>query len=87
MAPQWLQGRRGGGQRLYSREEVERLALILDLSKNLGVNLAGVDIILRMRARLESLQGEVERMLDQMEGSLREEFQEKIRSIFEEEEQ
>jgi len=80
-------GRRGGGQRLYSREDVERLALILDLSKNLGVNLAGVDIILRMRARLESLQGEVERMLDQMEGSLREEFQEKIRSIFEEEEQ
>ncbi len=76
-----------GGQRLYSREDVERLALILDLSKNLGVNRAGVDIILRMRQRLESLQGEVERMLEQMEGSLREEFQEKIRSIFEEEEQ
>ncbi len=74
-----------GGQRLYSREDVERLALILDLTKNLGVNRAGVDIILRMRARLESLQGEVERMLEQMEGSLREEFQEKIRSIFEEE--
>ncbi len=73
-----------GGQRLYSREDVERLALILDLTKNLGVNRAGVDIILRMRQRLESLQGEVERMLEQMDGSLREEFQEKIRSIFEE---
>ena len=77
-------GSRGGGQRLYSRLDVERLALILDLTRNLGVNRAGVDIILRMRARLESLQGEVEQMLKQMEGTMREEFQEKIRSIFEE---
>ncbi len=72
------------GQRLYSRQDVERLVLILDLSRNLGVNRAGVDIILRMRQRLESLQGEVELMLKQMDGSLREEFQQKIRSIFEE---
>lgn len=76
---------RGSGQRLYSRADVERLGLILDLTRNMGVNRAGVDIILRMRSRLESLQAEVEQMLQQMEGSLREEFQEKIRSIFEEE--
>jgi MerR family transcriptional regulator/heat shock protein HspR len=81
-------GRSGGegSQRLYSKADVERLGLILDLTRNLGVNRAGVDIILRMRQRLESLQEEVERMLERMDGAMREEFQEKIRCIFEEEE-
>lgn len=78
-------GRRGGGQRLYSRADVERLGLILDLTRNLGVNRAGVDIILRMRQKLASLQLEVERMLLCLDGSRREEFQEKIRDIFEQE--
>ena len=76
---------RGSGQRLYSRADVERLGLILDLTRNMGVNRAGVDIILRMRARLEGLLAEVEQMLLQMDGSLRDEFQEKIKNIFEEE--
>ena len=74
----------GSGQRMYSKADVERLGLVLDLTRDLGVNRAGVDIILRMRQRLESLQGEVEKMLECLEGGLREEFQEKIRSIFEE---
>ncbi len=78
-------GTQGSGQRLYSRADVERLGLILDLTRNMGVNRAGVDIILRMRARLEGLLAEVEQMLLQMDGSLRDEFQEKIRSILEEE--
>lgn len=76
---------RQGGQRLYSRNDVERLGLILDLTRNLGVNRAGVDIILRMRRRLEVLQAEVETMMDLMHDDVRDRFQDKIRKIFEEE--
>lgn len=81
-------GRSGGegSQRLYSKADVERLGLIIDMTRNLGVNRAGVEIILRMRQRLESLQQEVEQMLRHMDGAMREEFQEKIRCIFEEDE-
>ena len=78
-------GRAGGetGQRLYSRSDVERLSLILDLTRNMGVNRAGVDIILRMQSRLERLQGEVEVMIEHLEAPVREEFKLKIRSVFE----
>jgi MerR family transcriptional regulator/heat shock protein HspR len=76
-----------GGQRLYSESDVERLGLILELTRDLGVNRAGVDIILRMRHRLESLQSEVEQMLDEIEAERRLEFREKIRKIFFEEEE
>jgi len=78
--------KRMGGQRLYSESDVERLGLILELTRDLGVNRAGVDIILRMRHRLESLQSEVEDMLGAMEADMRLEFREKIRKIFFEEE-
>jgi len=78
---------RMGGQRLYSESDVERLGLILELTRDLGVNRAGVEIILRMRRRLERLQNEVEEMLQSMEDGTRVEFMEKIRRIFFEEEE
>ncbi len=79
--------KRMGGQRLYSETDVERLNLVLELTRDLGVNRAGVEIILRMRHRLESLQSEVEEMLQAMEDDMRVEFREKIRKIFFEEEE
>jgi MerR family transcriptional regulator/heat shock protein HspR len=75
---------RAGGRRLYSQADVERLSLILDLTREMGVNRAGVDIILRMRDRLESLQQEVEEMMGFLEEGLRDDFEEKIRRIFSE---
>lgn len=83
----FISPRRMGGQRLYSEADVERLGLILELTRDLGVNRAGVDIILRMRRRLEGLQSEVEEMLQAMEDDMRLEFREKIRKIFFEEEE
>lgn len=79
--------KRMGGQRLYSETDVERLNLVLELTRDLGVNRAGVEIILRMRHRLESLQSEIEEMLQSMEDDMRVEFREKIRKIFFEEEE
>jgi MerR family transcriptional regulator/heat shock protein HspR len=49
--------------RLYSMEDVERLAMILRLTRELGVNRSGVEIILRLRQRLEAFQRETEEMM------------------------
>jgi len=51
-----------GNTRLYSQEDVERLKMILNLTRELGVNLAGVEIILRMKEQIEELQRETERL-------------------------
>jgi MerR family transcriptional regulator/heat shock protein HspR len=48
-----------GNTRLYSDKDLERLETILSLTRDLGVNLAGVEIILNMRERIEQMQGEV----------------------------
>ena len=76
---------RVGGARLYSQEDVERIRMILNLTKELGVNRAGVDIILRMRRRFEALQIEMEQMMDHLENDIRKEFRKRIKEVFEEE--
>jgi MerR family transcriptional regulator, heat shock protein HspR len=47
-----------GNVRLYTDEDVERLELILNLTRDMGVNLAGVEIILNMREKMEQMQRE-----------------------------
>ena len=80
-----LRPQRVGGARLYSQEDVERIRMILNLTKELGVNRAGVDIILRMRRRFEALQIEMEQMMDHLENDIRKEFRKRIKEVFEEE--
>jgi MerR family transcriptional regulator/heat shock protein HspR len=48
-----------GNTRLYSEDDLQQLELILTLTRELGVNLAGVEVILNMRRKMESLQSEV----------------------------
>jgi len=48
-----------GNTRLYSEEDLEQLETILSLTRDLGVNLAGVEIILNMRKRITQMQDEV----------------------------
>lgn len=48
-----------GNTRLYSEEDLEQLATILSLTRDLGVNLAGVEIILNMRRKMDQMQREV----------------------------
>ena len=48
-----------GNTRLYSEEDLEQLQVILALTRDLGVNLAGVEIILNMRRKTELMQHEV----------------------------
>ncbi len=52
-----------GNTRLYTESDLERLDIILSLTRDLGVNLAGVEVILHMRERMERLQNEVAQMV------------------------
>jgi MerR family transcriptional regulator/heat shock protein HspR len=51
--------RTDGNTRLYSEEDLRQLEVILNLTRDLGVNLAGVEIVLNMRRRMEQVQQEV----------------------------
>ena len=51
--------RSNGNTRLYDDTDLRRLEVILSLTRDLGVNLAGVEVILNMRANMERLQREV----------------------------
>lgn len=51
--------RTDGNTRLYGEEDIERLETILSLTRDLGVNLAGVEIILNMREKMARMQHEV----------------------------
>ncbi len=66
--------RSGGNTRLYSEEDVEKLEMILRLTRELRVNLAGVDIILSMREKMEQMQRDREETIF----SLREELAREI---------
>ena len=56
--------RTAGNIRLYSQREVDRLHKISRLTQDLGVNLAGVEIILRMTEQIEDLQGTIDTLQD-----------------------
>lgn len=71
-------------QRLYSEEDVERLSMILRLTRDLGVNKAGVEVILRLMQRLEGMQKEIEEMMNYLEENTRRDFAERLKRIFSE---
>src|SRR5882724_7732910 len=58
------------GTRYYTEEDVERLELILGLTRDLGVNLAGVEIILNMRGKMNQMQREFENFLQYIRENL-----------------
>ena len=59
-----------GNTRLYSEEDLEQLETILSLTRDLGVNLAGVEIILNMRRKIEAMQLEVNEFMDYVKREL-----------------
>lgn len=59
-----LPSRSVGNTRLYEDSDLERLEIILSLTRELGVNLAGVEIILNMRAKMNEMQREFERFFE-----------------------
>ena len=53
-----------GNTRLYTDEDLKRLEFILMLTREMGVNLAGVEIILNMRDKMERIQKQVNELVD-----------------------
>lgn len=56
-----------GNTRLYTAEDLERLELILSLTRDLGVNLAGVEVVLNMRQRIEEMKSEMAEFIKYVE--------------------
>ena len=56
-----------GNTRLYTDTDLERLEVILSLTRDLGVNLAGVEIILNMREKMDAMQREFERFFEYLQ--------------------
>src|SRR5687768_17527173 len=52
-----------GNTRLYTSEDLERLEVILHLTRDLGVNLAGVEIILNMREKMGEMQTQIQEFI------------------------
>lgn len=59
-----------GNTRLYTDEDLERLEVILKLTRELGVNLAGVEIIMNMREKMAAMQGQIEQFVETLNEEL-----------------
>ncbi len=62
--------------RLYSEKDIERLKSIINLTQDMGVNLAGVEIVLRMREQMEEMQDMVEELLRRLAEKIQRQFTE-----------
>src|SRR5450631_3920206 len=62
--------RSDGNTRLYTDGDLERLEVILHLTRELGVNLAGVEIILNMREKMADMQGQIEEFVSSLNREL-----------------
>ena len=60
-----------GNTRHYTDEDLERLEVILKLTRDLGVNLAGVEIILNMREKMEAMQRQIEQFIKELNMEIR----------------
>jgi MerR family transcriptional regulator/heat shock protein HspR len=56
--------RTSGNTRLYGLDEIKKLEMILTLTRDLGVNLAGVEVILRLERMMQEADVEFDRLLD-----------------------
>ena len=59
-----------GNTRLYTDEDLERLEVILTLTRDMGVNLAGIEIILNMRDKMSEMQQQMEAFIGFVRGEL-----------------
>ena len=66
-----LPSRSEGNTRLYTDDDLQRLEVILELTRELGVNLAGVEIILNMREKMAAMQVQIEEFVHQLNVELR----------------
>ncbi len=73
-----ISSERRGRRRFYTERELERLKFIKFLRFEMGVNLAGIDIILNMRERMLKMMEEREKFLSELKSRLREELEKRV---------
>ncbi len=64
-----------GNTRLYTDEDLERLEFILNLARDLGVNIAGIGIILQMRERMEEMNRQMQSFVEYVRSEMLTRFQ------------
>ncbi len=55
-----------GRMRLYSQRDIDRMKLILRLTRQMGVNLAGVDIVLQLKEQIDQMQEEIDQLREEL---------------------
>jgi MerR family transcriptional regulator/heat shock protein HspR len=71
-----------GNTRYYTEEDLTRLELILTLTRDLGVNLAGVEVILNMREKMDNMQQEIERFMESVRHEVGQSFATQVAERF-----
>jgi len=70
-----------GRTRYYTEEDLKRLELVLTLSRELGVNLAGIEIIIRMREQMEEMERQIQKLLEIIQSGFIGEEREDVKAI------
>ncbi len=55
-----------GRMRLYSQRDIDKMKMILRLTRQMGVNLAGVDVVLKLKDKIDSMQEEIEQLRSEL---------------------
>ena len=55
-----------GRMRLYSQRDIDRMKMILRLTRQMGVNLAGVDVVLQLKETMDEMQKEIDQLRDEL---------------------
>ena len=67
-----------GNTRLYTDEDLERLEFILNLARDLGVNISGIAIILQMRERMEEMNRQMQGFVDYVRSEMLQHIQQNV---------
>ena len=67
-----------GNTRMYSKHDIEKLEMILNLTQEMGVNLAGVEIILKMRTQIADLHGQMQELVTRFREHLEKGFEDRV---------
>ncbi len=70
-----------GRVRLYSQRDIDKMKMILRLTRDLGVNLAGIDVILRLKEQMEEMEREIESLKEALREANRDAIVPKSKAI------
>lgn len=68
-----------GNTRLYARDDLERIRKILSLTRELGINLAGVEVIFGIQEKMEEMMKFIAEMLSYLDQEIKKEFEDRLK--------